>query len=79
MGVGPHAPEAPTTVFQVPIECDELNCDSRLPVHVELKSSTSSEEIERLIDSWEVVGVECADHDFQWPPYPHPPLIITTS
>lgn len=71
-GVGPYNPEAPTTVFQVPIECDGLDCSAQLLVHAWLKSNTSAEERERISSAWTVAGISCPDHEFQWPPYPHP-------
>lgn len=72
MGVGPYNPEAPTTVFQVPIECDNLDCSAQLLVHAWLNSNTTAEQIEEAKLGWTVVGIKCADHDFKWPPYPHP-------
>jgi hypothetical protein len=72
MGVGPNAPGAPTTVFQVPIECDSVSCESRLLVHAALKSNTTAAEIADTTHGWTVVEIRCSDHDFQWPPFPHP-------
>jgi hypothetical protein len=67
-GLAPVSPGATLSVFQVPIECGELNCESRITVHVVLKSDTSDEELELVKLEWKIVGVRCPDHDFRWPP-----------
>jgi hypothetical protein len=51
-GVAPYNPEAPTRVFQVPIECDELGCSAQLLVHVELKSNTTVEQLKEARATW---------------------------
>jgi len=44
-GYGPYNPDAPTRVFQVPIKCDDLHCDSQRLTHVVLNANTSDEEL----------------------------------
>ena len=59
-GLAPFYPEAPMRVFQVPIRCDELNCEARVLVHVMLKSNTTDEELRKEIASWLCMeGVTC--------------------
>jgi hypothetical protein len=70
MGVGPSAPEAPTTVFRVPIACDEQECWPQLLVHVELRSNTSREQlkVERLTWRWADDNLRCSrGHDIPYP------------
>ena len=72
MGIGPYSPEAPMTVFQVPIECDALNCKARLLVHALLKSGTTDAGIEEATMWWSTSELFCpsgSGHMFQWPPY----------
>ncbi len=65
LGVAPHNPEAPTRVFQVPIECDELDCSAQLLVHVALSSNTTDEQLLEQRKSWRYVDVKCPQgHDF---------------
>jgi hypothetical protein len=69
-GVGPYNPEAPTRVFQVPIECDDLGCSTQLLVHVELKSSTTDEQMVEEIKTWRYLGVKCPKgHDYPDTPW----------
>lgn len=69
-GVGPYNPEAPMAVFRVPIECDKLDCRSRLLVHGLLRSDTTASELEALKRSWSLGGLACPEGH----PFPHPPF-----
>jgi hypothetical protein len=71
-GLAPASPDASMRVFEETIECDDVDCETQITVVVVLKSNTSAGEIEEVKRGWIVVGAKCADHDFQWPPYPHP-------
>jgi hypothetical protein len=65
MGVGPYNPEAPTTVFQMPIECDDSDCSAQLLVHVWRNSNTTAEQMLEQRKTWLFVGVKCPEgHDF---------------
>ena len=67
-GVGPYNPNSPIRVFQVPIECDALDCSAQLLVHVVLKSNTTAEQLLEQTRTWRYVDVKCpGGHE-----YPHP-------
>jgi hypothetical protein len=72
-GVGPYNPEAPMTVFRVPIECDVLNCKAQLLVHTLLKSHTTDAQVEEATMHWNTSELLCpaGGHSFQWPPFRH--------
>jgi hypothetical protein len=69
MGVGPNNPEAPMTVFQVPIPCGRLNCNSHLRIHAFLKTNTNDAEMKLERALWWLAdeAPHCKDHRFQWP------------
>jgi hypothetical protein len=73
MGIGPDNPQAPMSVFRVPIECDDLNCSAQIVVHIMLRSSTTAAELEDVQMSWTTSEMFCPSggHRFQWPPYRH--------
>lgn len=70
-GLAPDNPDSPTCVFRVPIECDELNCDTRVEVSVALSATTTVAELEeeKMIWNSSGSGLMCSGHEFQWPPY----------
>jgi hypothetical protein len=67
-GVEPYNPEAPTRVFQVPIECGDLGCLPQLLVHVTLKSNTTVEELLEEKLKWRWADLKCPKgHEIPWP------------
>jgi hypothetical protein len=73
-GIGPYNPEAPMTVFRVPIECDVVDCKAQLLVHVLLKSGTTGAGIKEATMRWNTSELFClsgSGHMFQWPPFRH--------
>lgn len=67
-GIGPYNPDAPMSVFPIPIECDWVGCKAHLVVHVVLKSDTSNAELEsRKQDllNWTFLDATCPDgHEY---------------
>jgi len=50
-------------VFQVPIECDDVDCSAQLLVHVWLNSNTTDEQVLEQRMAWLFVGVTCPEGD----------------
>jgi len=48
-------------VFQVPIECDDVDCSAQLLVHVWLNSNTTDEQVLEQRMAWLFVGVTCPE------------------
>lgn len=58
-GVGPENPEAPTTVFRVPIECAEPNCKARATVFVTMSTTTSAVRLDQEKATWRWEHLTC--------------------
>lgn len=71
-GLAPYNPDSPIRVFRVPIECDELNCETQIIVFVAASSTTNASRLEEEKMKWSSSGsgLICAGgHEFRWPPY----------
>jgi hypothetical protein len=51
-GIGPSSPDAPLTIFRVPISCDELNCQAQIQIIATLSSKITPVELEKEKASW---------------------------
>jgi hypothetical protein len=51
-GLAPYNPDSPIRVFQVPIECDGLNCGTLATVFVTLSATTTHVELEKEKATW---------------------------
>jgi uncharacterized Zn-finger protein len=51
-GLAPYAPDAPTRVFRVPIQCAVEGCLTPAVIHVTLNSNTTAEQLQAVIDAW---------------------------
>lgn len=69
-GLYPNPEEAPLRVFEIPIECDELDCAAQAIVLVPWTTNTSGEELRQKSKSWILSDLRCPDgHRFPWPPW----------
>lgn len=59
IGVKPYDPDAPIRVFQIPLECDEPNCEVPLEVLAVRSGDIFHEDVEKESHLWRGDGLKC--------------------
>jgi hypothetical protein len=65
LGLEPYNPGAPIRRFDLSLPCDELNCESHIPVIVVLNSDTSGEALQKEMAELRGAGLKCLDGHVQ--------------
>lgn len=69
-GLFPYHEDAPIRVFEVPIECDELNCKAQATLFVVRSRETSDAAVREESEKWILDDMRCpAGHRLSWPPW----------
>ena len=69
-GLIPYHEGAPLRVFEIPIECDALNCKTLATVIATRSSDTSGEAVQTESKQWILTDLKCLlGHRFPWPPW----------
>jgi hypothetical protein len=69
-GLSPYHEGAPLHVYQVPIECDDLSCETPAIVLAVRNSDTTAEDLEKEKRGWRWADLKCPnEHEILWPPF----------
>jgi hypothetical protein len=68
-GLSPYHPDAPLHAFEIPMECDDIGCETPLPVVAVRKSATSAADLEKERSDWHWKDLKCpSGHAISGPP-----------